>query len=887
MNFNNFPPELNELPQWVMWKLEYRPEQAKPSKIPYTVDNIRASATDSDTWNMFDNCIEALETGLYHGIGFVFSEDDDYIGVDWDNVRDPETGDIDPEVIQEIRDLDSYAEISQSGTGLHVITVGKKPGERCRSGCREMYDKERFFVMTGNHLENTPFEIKPASSEVLKSIYHKIAPDEKEKMETSKPVGGRKVSPPLTDEEIFSLCMGAKNANKFEELWDGSTSGHENDDSRADLALCTILAFYTQNSAQIDRLFRKSKLYRSKWERSDYRGRTIQTSIGGLTEVYNPCMQNQDGAGGCVLFGEKGKFLPSELAKALMKEMNIVTFNDDRASVYWNGRYYQEGADNLIMARAQELLGKDSTKHRVAETLFYIKNDTLEERSVFDKQTGEINLQNGVYNIYSRDFRAHSHEDRFTYVLPFPYDRNATCPQFDTFLNEVLEPEYIATAYEWIAYGFVPGYPIQKFLYLHGDGGNGKGVYLQVNTAMYGSKNVSSLSMQDIENDRYSKAELFGKLMNVCGDMSNQQLKDTSTVKSLTGGDEVTARKIYGKPFKFINRSKMVFSMNYIPESLDNSDSWYRRFLLIPFKRRVVGNECTELDYYKKLTTPEELSGIFNRCMEVLPALLERGDFSCSMGIRKTRTYTQERSNPIAAFADECGHLSEDNEVPIDEVYAANIRYCRLNNITVIDRRVFGKKFRGLYKGEIISTRPYVNKVRLTCYKGYELKNGWHGLNAEQEIEAYENSRENGHIKRGGGQDPVIKKKSVFPDTDDTIEHSGHNKSLIINNPRQDSSNCVSSGIVEKIVQNDMTNVINEKNEGIDYDNENKSLCPSYDQEDSVVTKYRTCQECGEKKWGFVAIHDNTGCKHICILCYSRLWKERQAKNSNNKDIRG
>jgi hypothetical protein len=105
--------------------------------------------------------------------------------------------------------------------------------------------------------------------------------------------GQRPPSPPpeLADEEIIALCRKAKNAAKFSDLFDaGDTAAYDGDDSSADLALVSILAFYTQDADQLDRLFSRSALYRpDKWgKRSDYRRRTIAKALDRLTETYTP-----------------------------------------------------------------------------------------------------------------------------------------------------------------------------------------------------------------------------------------------------------------------------------------------------------------------------------------------------------------------------------------------------------------------------------------------------------------------------------------------------------------------------------------------------------------------------------------------------------------------
>jgi primase-polymerase (primpol)-like protein len=310
-----------------MWKLEEKPGQNKPAKILYTVGNARANTTNPRTWNTFEACVKATESNLFDGIGFVFSYYDDYVGYDLDNVRDPETGQMDQEIAQEIKSLDSYTEISQSGKGLHVIFKGKKPGDRCRSGFREMYDKDRFFVMTGNHLEGTPQTINKAPPEAVRATYDKIDSSRDSTHETeNKNHRYVSTSQKLTDTEVISLCMGARNADKFETLWDGNASAYRNDSSRADQALCDILAFYTQDPGQIDRLFRQSKLYRDKWEREDYRDRTIKKAIDGLSETYTPPREEEKPPERSVAEDEETDPLIKEAADRISNQEDPVQF---------------------------------------------------------------------------------------------------------------------------------------------------------------------------------------------------------------------------------------------------------------------------------------------------------------------------------------------------------------------------------------------------------------------------------------------------------------------------------------------------------------------------------------------------------------------------------
>jgi putative DNA primase/helicase len=145
----NIPEEMRQRPQWLVWKLEERDD--KLTKVPYIAGGVgKASSTDSLTWRSFEEAVQALETGRYNGIGFVFSSGDPFAGVDLDNCRDPETGELEEWAAKIVEAFGSYAEASQSGTGVHIIVKGKAPNKK--RGKVEAYSSERYFAMTGRVL---------------------------------------------------------------------------------------------------------------------------------------------------------------------------------------------------------------------------------------------------------------------------------------------------------------------------------------------------------------------------------------------------------------------------------------------------------------------------------------------------------------------------------------------------------------------------------------------------------------------------------------------------------------------------------------------------------------------------------------------------------------
>lgn len=157
-----FPAELIAREQWVVWRYKLRPGDDKPTKVPYDPKNrLKASTTDSATWGSFEQVCRAYLENEYDGLGYVFSQDDPYTGVDLDNcIVD---GRIDPVKWGYACQLDSYTEYSPSGSGIHIIVRAVMPGEKGRKSNTdkvEMYDRKRFFTVTGEHFEDTPSTVE-------------------------------------------------------------------------------------------------------------------------------------------------------------------------------------------------------------------------------------------------------------------------------------------------------------------------------------------------------------------------------------------------------------------------------------------------------------------------------------------------------------------------------------------------------------------------------------------------------------------------------------------------------------------------------------------------------------------------------------------------------
>ncbi|ELZ68542.1 hypothetical protein C457_11076 [Haloferax prahovense DSM 18310] len=235
----------------------------------------------------------------------MFTAEDPIVGIDLDDCRDPDTGDVDDDAQDIIDRLDSYTEISPSGTGYHVLINGDLPEGRNRRGHIELYDTARFFTVTGNRVDDTSGHVK-RRQDALEAIHREYVQLHSEKFEPERDEhtsvrDDAKTTPTISleDDELLKKAKNASNGPKFERLWNGNTAGYDSN-SEADMALCCLLAFWTGgDTTQMDTLFRQSGLLRAKWDEvhyadgSTYGEKTIDRAIEATSEYYDPSPRNE------------------------------------------------------------------------------------------------------------------------------------------------------------------------------------------------------------------------------------------------------------------------------------------------------------------------------------------------------------------------------------------------------------------------------------------------------------------------------------------------------------------------------------------------------------------------------------------------------------------
>lgn len=290
----HFPEEMILLHQWVPYSLRWSEKTGKFDKIPMNPKTgYNAKSNKPETWGSFDVAVKRALNRKLGGVGFVFSKNDPYVGIDLDKCIS-EDGEVESWASEIIAALNSYTELSPSGKGYHIIGRGQLPARGRRKDRIEMYDSNRFFTVTG--LDYGVGKMRDLQEE-LNALHTKVFRKDRPKRILGPPNGRN--PPSLTDDDLINKAIRSSSGNKFDALWRGDWErASYPSQSEADQALCNHLAWWTNYDAiRLDALFRRSGLFRpEKWDKQHYsNGRTygqgtIENAVTGhsLGDGYDP-----------------------------------------------------------------------------------------------------------------------------------------------------------------------------------------------------------------------------------------------------------------------------------------------------------------------------------------------------------------------------------------------------------------------------------------------------------------------------------------------------------------------------------------------------------------------------------------------------------------------
>jgi putative DNA primase/helicase len=523
------PDELRQWNHWVVWRAEPNAEPDKPPrKVLFdpktgrqarTADAVgkRYNDTPADTWGTYAQARRAFDAGEWNGLGFVFTEDDPYIGGDIDHCRNPETGELSEEAQQVLTMIATYTEVSQSGTGIKFIGKGKKVGTACKRGDVEMYDKGRFFALTGEHIKGTPDTIEPRQSKFAE-LYTRWFPKKEPSPRSINLTGKAASTGEATDAELIEQIRRSVQGAKFDALWRGDVAGagFREDESAADQSFCDIIVWWVYHDAQrVDRLFRQSGLMRPKWDEmrgaQTYGQKTIEKALQikrretPLERRANSSHQQRPPVPQENVAADEGESNPDAVQESLNKALaaypltdmgngerlvrrhgtNLRYVHDWGKWIVWDGQRWQTDNNAAVIRLAKhtvrqiyaeaasipvqaedekskakvDALAAHAKKSESKDRLFAMLKMAESEQTVsivngeLDANHWLLNVQNGTLDLQTGKLHPHKRECLITKIAPIDFDPSARCPRWLAFLNRVL-PDPELRAYVKRAAGY-------------------------------------------------------------------------------------------------------------------------------------------------------------------------------------------------------------------------------------------------------------------------------------------------------------------------------------------------------------------------------------------------------------------------------------------------
>jgi P4 family phage/plasmid primase-like protien len=217
---------------------------------------------------------------------------------------------------------------------------------------------------------------------------------------------------------------------------------------------------------------------------------------------------------------------------------------------------------------------------------------------------------------------------------------------------------------------------MRKAVLLLGPGRNGKSVLLSIIKALLGPANVSAVTLQAFGENRFAGAELFGRLANIAGDLDARAIRNTDLFKMITGGtDAIQAERKFRDSFNFVPFALPIFSANEAPQSADQSDAWFDRWLIVPMERRIA-DEVADPHLGERLTTEPELRGLLVHAVAGLRRLMARGRFELSEAVQRAQVSYRERLDTIESFLTDATVRVASAWTPRPQLYRGYRAWC-------------------------------------------------------------------------------------------------------------------------------------------------------------------------------------------------------------------
>lgn len=737
-NFQDIPYELQKLRQWVLWSYEERPDKKnggmKLTKVPKQVDGNNASPTYKGTWSSFSAAKHVMQEYGFNGIGFVFTAEDDFIGVDIDACVD-DKGNISEFAKKVIDALDSYTEFSPSGKGVHIIIQGALP-EGFKKGMRndelgiEIYSEGRYFTFTGDkeNGNNVVIERTEELAELVEELFDFEEAADDVDFEVDKDAEYDENS--LTG--IWNKMFKSKNGDDIKRMFNGELVVN-NDHSSTDQSLCNHLAFWCdKNYSLMDHMFRQSDLMRDKWDEKrgseTYGEITLKKAISGTKETLNPSterlikIKEADATPQSFTYTELGN---AEWFAHEYKER--VLHSKQYGWLIWNGKKWEIDETNKVELYATKLFktllafhsehedeevaeAEEKAAHKwghASQSRRVITNSQLLSIALMPVRSDELdtnkyllNCQNGIIDLKAGVLLPHESHHLMTKIADVGYEKDAETPTWTKFLETILVDENGKTNHELIRYvQKLIGYSMtgditdQSMYFLYGGGKNGKSTFINTIKDILGDyarqTNKETFIFKENNGGANSDVARLAGSRFVSAIESNEGEKlDESIIKQITGGEAVIARFMHKDYFEFSPEFKVFFTTNHKPIVKGTDEGIWRRIKLVPFLA-FIPEEDRDAKLPVKLK--EEASGILNWMVEGCLLWQKEGLTPPKQILNSGEEYRNEMDLLLPFILENC-NINPLSEVGLKELYTEYKYFCQESGDYELKKRTFTRE---------------------------------------------------------------------------------------------------------------------------------------------------------------------------------------------------
>lgn len=712
--------ELKAMLIWFIWHFEMR--KGKWTKVPKSSLNEVTGVSDNykHTWVSYEDAKKACEYFKFEGVGFKIPDNVFFIDLDHKDLGDP--------FVKLVFEMfpNTYAEWSTSGTGIHLYGIFDK--EKIPSNVKEKYkmnnreietevylgfETNRYAAFTGNVINDK--DLTDCTDALLEFLDKYMRRDTKKVKQ-------------LDDEETKALIKRLakqKNGSKFTRLFNNEYGNEYNSQSEADIALCSIVAYAVgDNSGAIDRVFRRSKLYREKWERVDYRTETIRKAIELLKGKFSPeVMEHPD----FIEFTTKGQIYVNDalLAKEVQKRViyKIVKSKAKesyRIYVYDDNHYklYDASMFQSIIKKIIEEYREDIVKTSdIAEAYrLLLLNGNYVKQEEFDNDESLICFNNCILKVTKDNIEMLPHSPDYLLTIKIPCDwvpdeiDNEVRDKIDVLKSDkdILLPKllnslnqsptfdnYIYTLSNYdnrivnlfleiigVIVSNVKAWRMKAGCLTYGKGDTGKSKIRAITEEIIGEENSATCDLKDIE-ERFGASAIYNTRMAGTSDAEYIKVSQLNVFKRITGGDKIKLEYKGENQFSYRYNGFIWICSNKLLRFGGDDGQWvYDRFILIECKN-VIPKDKQDRELLDKMI--KEKTGIVHRAVLALQQVIKNGYvFDEPESVKKARIEYMDMNSTVRSFFKECMVYRDDEKIrdnaTMKKIHDLYKKWCDTNN---------------------------------------------------------------------------------------------------------------------------------------------------------------------------------------------------------------